>query len=61
LSLAERRERNKAASAKYRAKKHAVTTQMSVKIEELTASNAHLQRELDEALRENQRLKNRCE
>ncbi|KAI8583937.1 hypothetical protein K450DRAFT_267942 [Umbelopsis ramanniana AG] len=61
LSLAERRQRNKAASAKYRAKKHAVTAQMSSKIDELTASNAQLQRELDDAHMENRKLKDRCE
>ncbi|KAG2178470.1 hypothetical protein INT44_001622 [Umbelopsis vinacea] len=61
LSLAERRQRNKAASAKYRAKKHAVTAQMSSKIDNLTASNTRLQRELEEAHKENQKLKDRCE
>ena len=61
LSLAERRQRNKAASAKYRAKKHAVTAQMSNRINELTASNARLQRDLDDAQRENQKLKDKCE
>jgi predicted RNase H-like nuclease (RuvC/YqgF family) len=61
LSLAERRQRNKAASAKYRAKKHAVTAQMSNRIDALTASNVRLQRELDDAQRENSKLKDRCE
>lgn len=61
LSLAERRQRNKAASAKYRAKKHAVTSQMSRKIEELTEHNSNLQRQLDNAHKENKELKQRCQ
>ncbi|GAB5589892.1 hypothetical protein Unana1_04792 [Umbelopsis nana] len=61
LSLAERRQRNKAASAKYRAKKHAATAQMSQQINELFEENARLQQQLDDAQKETQRLEDRCE
>lgn len=60
LSLSERRQRNKAASAKYRAKKHAVTLHMSTEIEQLTKSNATLKSKLDDAQRDNEQLRKRC-
>ncbi|KAG2172040.1 hypothetical protein INT43_001517 [Umbelopsis isabellina] len=60
LSLSERRQRNKAASAKYRAKKHAVTMHMSTEIEELTKSNTTLKSKLEDAQRDNEQLRKRC-
>ncbi|KAJ2955979.1 hypothetical protein NQZ79_g8112 [Umbelopsis isabellina] len=60
LSLSERRQRNKAASAKYRAKKHAVTVHMSTQIEELAKSNATLKSKLEDAQKDNEQLRKRC-
>ncbi|CAM0138692.1 hypothetical protein VKS41_008426 [Umbelopsis sp. WA50703] len=60
LSLSERRQRNKAASAKYRAKKHAVTVHMSTQIDELTKSNTTLKSKLEDAQKDNEALRKRC-
>ncbi|CAI2162039.1 5618_t:CDS:1 [Funneliformis geosporum] len=57
LSLQERRERNKIASAKYRAKKHKQNQEMSSTIAELSAENNVLLRQLEEAKSENLELK----
>ncbi|CAG8512908.1 12747_t:CDS:1 [Ambispora leptoticha] len=65
LTLHERRERNKVASAKYRAKKHKQTQEMSTQIAELnsrisalTAENGLLCRQVQELKSENIELKN---
>jgi hypothetical protein len=57
LSLQERRERNKIASAKYRAKKHRQNQEMSTTIAELSAENNVLLRQLEEVKAENLELK----
>ncbi|PKK69635.1 hypothetical protein RhiirC2_623335, partial [Rhizophagus irregularis] len=57
LSLQERRERNKIASAKYRAKKHRQNQEMSTTIAELSAENNVLLRQLEEIRSENLELK----
>ncbi|CAG8643738.1 9106_t:CDS:2 [Dentiscutata erythropus] len=57
LSLCERRERNKVASAKYRAKKHKQNQEMSSQINELIAENNVLTRQLEEIRSENNELK----
>lgn len=57
LSLHERRERNKIASAKYRAKKHRQNQEMSTTIAELSAENNVLLRQLEEIRSENLELK----
>ncbi|RIB14694.1 hypothetical protein C2G38_2095143 [Gigaspora rosea] len=57
LSLSERRERNKVASAKYRAKKHKQNQEMSSQINELIAENNVLTRQLEEIRAENNELK----
>ncbi|CAG8501519.1 20630_t:CDS:1 [Gigaspora margarita] len=57
LSLSERRERNKVASAKYRAKKHKQNQEMSSQINELIAENNVLTRQLEEIRSENNELK----
>jgi hypothetical protein len=57
LSLQERRERNKIASAKYRAKKHRQNQEMSSTIAELSAENNVLLRQLEEIRTENLELK----
>ncbi|CAG8522919.1 19838_t:CDS:1 [Racocetra fulgida] len=57
LSLSERRERNKVASAKYRAKKHKQNQEMSSQINELIAENNVLTRQLEEMRAENNELK----
>ncbi|CAG8484083.1 9954_t:CDS:1 [Acaulospora colombiana] len=57
LSLSERRERNKVASAKYRAKKHKQNQEMNVQINELNAENNVLRRQNEELKAENGELK----
>jgi hypothetical protein len=61
LSLQERRQRNKAASAKYRAKKNQQHGEMRVMISTLTKENDLLQRQLEHIRRENERLKATCD
>ncbi|KAL1931434.1 hypothetical protein VTP01DRAFT_9576 [Rhizomucor pusillus] len=61
LSLQERRRRNKAASAKYRAKKNQQHGEMRRLIASLTRENELLQRQLDHMSRENNRLKATCD
>ncbi|KAG0162658.1 hypothetical protein DFQ28_000925 [Apophysomyces sp. BC1034] len=61
LSLQERRQRNKAASAKYRAKKNQQHGEMRTMIGSLTKENELLQRQLDQIRRENSRLKTTCD
>ncbi|RHZ55459.1 hypothetical protein Glove_415g30 [Diversispora epigaea] len=57
LSLSERRERNKVASAKYRAKKHKQNQEMSTQISELNSENNVISRQLEELKAENAELK----
>jgi radical SAM superfamily enzyme YgiQ (UPF0313 family) len=61
LSLQERRQRNKAASAKYRAKKNQQQGEMRTFISSLTKENELLQRQVDHVRRENNRLKTTCD
>ncbi|KAF7729639.1 hypothetical protein EC973_004012 [Apophysomyces ossiformis] len=61
LSLQERRQRNKAASAKYRAKKNQQHGEMRSMIGSLTKENQLLQRELEQIRRENSQLKTTCD
>lgn len=61
LSLQERRQRNKAASAKYRAKKNHQHGEMRCMITSLTKENDLLLRQLDHVRRENNRLKATCD
>ncbi|KAG2220692.1 hypothetical protein INT45_012556 [Circinella minor] len=61
LSLQERRQRNKAASAKYRAKKNQQHGEMRLLIASLTKENELLLRQLDHIKRENSRLKATCD
>ncbi|ORY96288.1 hypothetical protein BCR43DRAFT_491429 [Syncephalastrum racemosum] len=61
LSLQERRQRNKAASAKYRAKKNQQHCEMRRVIASLTRENELLQRQLDHVARENRHLKATCD
>jgi hypothetical protein len=61
LSLQERRQRNKAASAKYRAKKNHQHGEMRCMISSLTKENDLLLRQLDHVRRENNRLKATCD
>ncbi|RUS27109.1 hypothetical protein BC938DRAFT_483704 [Jimgerdemannia flammicorona] len=61
LTLAERRHRNKTASAKYRAKKHSQQTEMRSQISALTEQCALLQRQLDDSKRENLALRQACD
>ena len=61
LSLQERRQRNKAASAKYRAKKNQQHGEMRSLIASLTKENELLLRQLDHIKRENSRLKSTCD
>jgi hypothetical protein len=61
LTLNERRQRNKAASAKYRAKKNQQHGEMRFMISSLTKENDLLQRQLDQAREENRRLKSSCD
>ncbi|KAI7870957.1 hypothetical protein BDF14DRAFT_1715932, partial [Spinellus fusiger] len=60
-SLQERRQRNKAASAKYRAKKNQQHGEMRSLIDSITKENDLLSRQLDHAQRENSRLKATCD
>lgn len=61
LSLQERRRRNKAASAKYRAKKNQQHGEMRRLIASLTRENELLKRQLEHMSRENSRLKATCD
>ncbi|GAA5817565.1 hypothetical protein MFLAVUS_011113 [Mucor flavus] len=61
LSLQERRQRNKAASAKYRAKKNHQYGEMRHLISSLTKENDLLLRQLDHVRRDNNRLKATCD
>ncbi|EIE83830.1 hypothetical protein RO3G_08535 [Rhizopus delemar RA 99-880] len=57
LSLTDRRERNKAASARYRIKKNTQYHEMKKTIQEITARNQVLETQLQELHNENQKLK----
>lgn len=57
MSLDERRKRNKAASAKYRAKKQIQISQMSNEISMLTEENIDLQRRFQQVCDDNERLR----
>jgi predicted RNase H-like nuclease (RuvC/YqgF family) len=57
MSLDERRKRNKAASAKYRAKKQIQISQMSNEISLLTEENMDLQRRFQQVCDDNERLR----
>ncbi|KAG0259590.1 hypothetical protein DFQ27_003980 [Actinomortierella ambigua] len=57
LSLHDRRERNKAASAKYRAKKHVQSGEMRHQIQILQDQNSLISRQLEESRAENSSLK----
>ncbi|CAO3662761.1 unnamed protein product [Umbelopsis vinacea] len=57
MSLDERRKRNKAASAKYRAKKQIQISQMSKKINSLTEENNLLQERLQQVCDDNNHLR----
>lgn len=57
MSLDERRKRNKAASAKYRAKKQSQISQMSSEISQLTEANIDLQKRLQQVYGDNERLR----
>ncbi|KAK4511444.1 uncharacterized protein ATC70_012659 [Mucor velutinosus] len=61
LTLKERRQRNKAASAKYRAKKNQQHGEMRMIISSLTKENDLLQRQLDHVRRDNDKLKATCD
>ncbi|CEG66247.1 hypothetical protein RMATCC62417_02861 [Rhizopus microsporus] len=61
LSLHERRQRNKAASAKYRAKKNQQHGEMRSRIMSLSQENDILQRQLEYARQENHRLREACD
>ncbi|KAL9552118.1 hypothetical protein MBANPS3_003925 [Mucor bainieri] len=61
LTLQERRQRNKAASAKYRAKKNQQHGEMRMLISSLTKENDLLQRQLDHVRRDNDKLKVTCD
>ncbi|CAO3644761.1 unnamed protein product [Mucor hiemalis] len=61
LSLQQRRQRNKAASAKYRAKKNQQHGEMRSHILSLSKENDLLQRQLDHVRGENNRLKVTCD
>ncbi|KAI9318688.1 hypothetical protein BX666DRAFT_1836446, partial [Dichotomocladium elegans] len=61
LSLQERRQRNKAASAKYRAKKNQQHSEMRALISTLTKENEILSRQFEHLRRENIRLKATCD
>lgn len=56
-SLQERRQRNKAASAKYRQKKNMQQHEMRTMIQEISERNAVLERQLKEIQEENQKLR----
>ncbi|CEG82706.1 hypothetical protein RMATCC62417_16739 [Rhizopus microsporus] len=61
LSLHERRQRNKAASAKYRAKKNQQHGEMRSRIMSLSQENDILQRQLEYARQENHKLREACD
>ncbi|PHZ12002.1 uncharacterized protein RHIMIDRAFT_237818 [Rhizopus microsporus ATCC 52813] len=61
LSLHERRQRNKAASAKYRAKKNQQHGEMRSRIMSLSQENDILQRQLESARQENHKLREACD
>ncbi|KAF9578817.1 hypothetical protein BGW38_005200, partial [Lunasporangiospora selenospora] len=61
LSVNDRRERNKAASAKYRAKKHHQSGEMRSQISYLQDQNSVMSRQLDETRTENATLKAQVE
>ncbi|KAI8145808.1 hypothetical protein BJV82DRAFT_602341 [Fennellomyces sp. T-0311] len=61
LSLQERRQRNKAASAKYRAKKNQQHGEMRSLIASLTRENELLQRQIEHYGQENSQLKATCD
>lgn len=61
LSLHERRQRNKTASAKYRAKKNQQQGEMRVMISSLTKENELLLRQLNHIQHENSHLKSTCD
>jgi hypothetical protein len=61
LTLQERRQRNKTASAKYRAKKNQQHDEMRMLISSLTKENDLLQRQLDHLKRDNDKLKVTCD
>ncbi|KAF9435323.1 hypothetical protein BGZ76_006521 [Entomortierella beljakovae] len=61
LSATDRRERNKAASAKYRAKKHHQSGEMRTQISVLQDHNNVVTRQLEECRAENALLKNQVE
>jgi predicted RNase H-like nuclease (RuvC/YqgF family) len=61
LSLQERRQRNKAASAKYRQKKNQQHGDMRNIISHLTEDNALLSRKVDELRRENEMMRATCD
>lgn len=61
LSASDRRERNKAASAKYRAKKHHQSGEMRTQITALQEQNNVVTRQLEECRAENALLKNQVE
>jgi hypothetical protein len=61
LSLQERRQRNKAASAKYRQKKNQQHGEMREIISHLTEENALLNRKVDELRRENEMMRATCD
>ncbi|KAI8073289.1 hypothetical protein BC940DRAFT_316024 [Gongronella butleri] len=61
LSLQERRQRNKTASARYRAKKNQQHQDMRSMIHSLTKENDVLMRQLDHVMGENQQLKINCD
>ncbi|ORZ25503.1 hypothetical protein BCR42DRAFT_298597, partial [Absidia repens] len=61
LSLQERRQRNKTASAKYRAKKNQQHQGMRSMIHTMTKENDLLLRQLEQAKSENRQLKSVCD
>lgn len=61
ISLHERRQRNKAASAKYRAKKNQQQGEMRAMISSLTKENELLIRQLNHIQHENNHLKSTCD
>ncbi|KAI8640230.1 hypothetical protein BD408DRAFT_420145 [Parasitella parasitica] len=61
LSLKERRQRNKVASAKYRGKKKEEYENMQQQVSALLKDNEVLQRQLDQVRRENNKLKSTCD
>ena len=61
LSLQERRQRNKTASARYRAKKNQQHQDMRSMIHSLTKENDVLMRQLDQVMGENHQLKINCD